>query len=247
MSLTLNSQWYEEWFNSEYYHLLYDERNHKEAKFFIDNLITYLKPPKNTQILDLACGKGRHSIYLSNEYSVTGIDLSANSIQHACQFKSEKLSFFVHDMRKQFRVNHFDLVLNLFTSFGYFELEKDNQDIVKCIAKSLKPDGIMIIDFMNSKKVIKNLVEEEFKTINKTEFHIQRWVKNKFIIKQIEVKENGKSCFYQESVKVLTLKNFEKYFKSAGLEIIDLFGDYQLNIFDEDQSGRLILVAKKYL
>ena len=60
-------EWFKNWFNSPYYHILYKERDSYEAEYFIDNLIIYLKIAENSKIIDIACGKGRHSIYLEQK------------------------------------------------------------------------------------------------------------------------------------------------------------------------------------
>ena len=89
--------WYKNWFDSRYYHILYKERDNYEAKIFIDNLIKYLKIPTKSKIIDIACGKGRHSIYLEQKkMTVTGIDLSNKSINHAKKFESNNLHFFIN-------------------------------------------------------------------------------------------------------------------------------------------------------
>src|SRR5439155_8599597 len=118
---------FESWFNSPYYHVLYKERNEKEAHSFLDMLIHFLRPMPGAKILDVACGKGRHSLYLNQKgFNVTGFDLSPENIDYDLQFQNDTLSFFRHDMREIFRVNHFDYVFNLFSSFGYFKEESDN-------------------------------------------------------------------------------------------------------------------------
>ena len=110
------NEWFEDWFDSPYYHLLYKNRDYSEAESFIDNLISFLKPEEGSRFLDLGCGKGRHSIYLNKKgFDVTGIDLSENSIAAAKEFENEQQNFYVHDMRKLFRTNYFDCVVNLFT------------------------------------------------------------------------------------------------------------------------------------
>ena len=241
-----NKSWYVDWFNSHYYHILYRDRDDYEARVFIDNLIRLLNIPPHSKILDLACGKGRHAVYMNQKgFDVTGLDLSAKSIAHALRFENPKMEFFVHDMRQPFRINYYDYVFNLFSSFGYFEKEKDNFDTIKYAVKALKKNGILVLDFMNSNFVISNLIEEEVKTIDNIDFKIKRFIENDFIIKQIDFTDNGKNFSFREKVKALALKDFENYFHSAGLKIIHLLGDYQLNIFDKNNSERLILIAKK--
>src|SRR5215471_8928653 len=119
--------WYESWFDSPYYHHLYEHHDTDEASNEVEQIVEKLGIQPPSTILDVACGRGRHAIELSRKgFDVTGIDLSWKNILHAQHFEDDHLSFFVHDMREVFYVNFFDVVLNLFTSFGYFEAEKDN-------------------------------------------------------------------------------------------------------------------------
>lgn len=238
--------WFKGWFDSDYYHILYKERDEEEAKLFIDKLITFFKPAENSCVLDLGCGKGRHAIYLNKKgLNVTGIDLSVRNISAAGKSENQSLSFFVHDMRKPFGVNYFDMAFNLFTSFGYFEKENDNHETIKWLAKSLKKEGLVVIDFMNSRKVISTLLEEEHKECEGIKFHISRFIENNFIVKQIDFVDDGRDYTFREKVKLLSLNDFKNYFEASGLKIIHLWGDYLLSDFDEKQSERLIIAAKK--
>ena len=125
----MEREWFEQWFDTKYYHILYKDRDHEEARRFIDTLIKYLSPVPNSRILDLACGKGRYSVFLADKgFEVTGIDLSVQSIEYARQFENDHLSFYTHDMRLPFRINYFDYVFNFFTSFGYFEEDKSHRE-----------------------------------------------------------------------------------------------------------------------
>jgi SAM-dependent methyltransferase len=238
--------WFKDWFNSPYYHILYKNRDCAEADFFINNMILFFKPNQNVRFLDLACGKGRHSIFLNKKgFDVTGLDLSENSIKCAKQFENEKLHFYVHDMRKLFRTNYFDYVLNLFTSFGYFENEKDNYATIGAAAKALKPNGLLVIDFFNAKKVIDNLVLNEKKEVEGILFNINKKVENGFIIKQISFNTCNQDYLFEEKVQALTLMDFEKYMEASKLKIVNLLGNYGLDSFDENTSDRLIIIAQK--
>lgn len=246
MSEDKHTEWFESWFDSPYYHVLYKNRDFSEAELFIDKLIQLIEPAKASRILDLACGKGRHSIYLNKKgFDVTGIDLSEKSIACAKTAENETLHFYMHDMRKLFRTNYFEVVLNLFTSFGYFEQERDDLATINAVYKSLKPNGIVVLDFMNSKKVIQNLSCQETKTIDGIDFKISKTFVNHFIVKKIEFSDKGKNYSFEERVKALTLADFEKYFEANKLKIVHLRGDYELNEFNESNSERLIIVAKK--
>lgn len=239
-------EWFEDWFNSPYYHILYKGRDQCEADTFLDKLISILKPEPKARFLDLACGKGRHSFYLSKKgFDVTGIDLSPSSIDCASVKENELLHFYVHDMRKLFRTNYFDFTLNLFTSFGYFANEHDDISTIQSVAKGLKENGTFVLDFMNSPKVIAGLVKDEKASVDGIDFHIRREVKDGFITKYISVLDKGKELNFKEQVKSLNLADFERYFASAQLKIVDLRGNYELEPFDEKNSNRLILIAKK--
>lgn len=238
--------WYNKWFGTRYYDLLYNKRDDNEAKLFLDILIAYLKPVANQQFLDYACGKGRHSIYLNAlGFDVTGIDLSEQSIAHCRQFENEHLRFYIHDMRRLFQTNSFDYVLNLFTSFGYFERMHHNQMAIDAAAAALKPGGILVIDFFNTQLIIEHLVPFQQKIIDNLKFEISKTIENGYIIKTIKVTDDNIEKFFYEKVQALTVGNFETYLAHAGLKIVDLLGDYKLNPFDAKKSERLIIIAKK--
>tara|TARA_B100001142_G_scaffold324592_1_gene376600 strand:+ start:2657 stop:3379 length:723 start_codon:yes stop_codon:yes gene_type:complete len=238
--------WFSTWFNSPYYHLLYKNRDREEAELFISNLISYLKIPKNTKIIDIACGKGRHASYLNKQgMDVVGIDLSINNITAAKKEENPTLQFIVHDMREPFKENEFNIATNLFTSFGYFKKKEDEQKAINSMASNLKKEGILIIDFMNVKKVIRNLVKSENKIIEGVNFNIHRSIINDYIIKDINISKNGKHYKFKETVKALTLIEFSNLIKNAGLHIIDTFGNYQLEDFSALSSERLIMICKK--
>lgn len=237
-------QWYASWFDTPYYHILYKDRDYAEAQLFMDNLTSYLNLPEEAKILDLACGKGRHSVYLNSlGYEVTGADLSEKSIAAASESENEKLHFTVHDMRIPFR-EKFDAVFNLFTSFGYFENDEDNLTTLKAIHDSLSEQGFAVIDFMNVDYVIENLVEKETKEVDSITFYIKRYVRDNHIFKEIDFEDNGQKFHFTEKVKALRLEDFEKMMEEAGIYLLDIFGDYKLRKFYKNRSERLIMIFK---
>ena len=239
-----SNDWFESWFDTEYYHILYKERNDEEAQLLMDNLTQYLNLPEEARILDLACGKGRHAIYLNSlGYDVTGIDLSENSITEASTAANEKLHFKVHDMRETCD-EKYDVIFNLFTSFGYFDEDADNLKTLKAIHNSLTETGFAVIDFMNADYVIENLVPEEIKTVDAIDFHIKRTYKDGYIFKEISFEDKGKKHQYTERVQALRLADFEKMMEEAGIYLLDIFGDYKLRKFFKTQSERLIMIFK---
>lgn len=235
-------QWYSSWFDTPFYHILYKGRDYKEAQSFMETLTSYLNIPEDGTILDLACGKGRHSIYLNRiGYHVTGLDLSTQSIAFAKQYENDTLHFDVHDMSEPYS-QQFDAVLNMFTSFGYFDDEIDNLNTIISIKANLKPNGIGVIDFMNTEFVKNNLKPDETKTVNDIDFKLSRSLKNGYVVKDISFTADGKDFNYFERVKALNLADFKTYFKEANVDLIDVFGDYKLNQFNNQTSERLIMI-----
>ena len=238
------TQWYASWFDTPYYHILYKDRDHEEAHQFMDNLTNYLNLPEDGKVLDLACGKGRHSVYLNSlGYNVTGVDLSENSIEYAKQFENDTLRFEVHDMCKPYN-EKFDAVFNLFTSFGYFDKDEDNLNNIKAIQEDLNEFGFGVIDFMNTDFIIENLVAEDVKTVEGIDFHQKRYVKDGYIIKDISFTADGEDYNFQERVKALTLKDFEALFEKAGVFLLDVSGDYKLRKYYKTTSERLVMIFK---
>jgi SAM-dependent methyltransferase len=244
-SIAKNSEnWFSTWFDSPYYHILYKNRNEEEAQVFMDNVTHYLNMPENGTILDLACGKGRHSIYLNKlGYQVTGVDLSENSIAVANESSNESLRFKTHDMREPMNETY-DAVFNLFTSFGYFDTYEDNIKTLKAIKDSINEYGFGVIDFFNADFIIENLVAEETKEIDGITFNIKRFVENKKIIKEIRFEDKGETYNFTEKVSAFTLSDFESMMEEAGIFLLEIFGDYKLRKFYKTQSERLIMIFK---
>jgi len=239
-----STMWYTSWFDTPYYHILYKDRDNTEARVFMDNLTNYLGLEAGEKILDLACGKGRHSIYLNQlGYNVTGVDLSKNSIEHAAQFENESLKFRIHNMCLPYP-DQFSAVFNLFTSFGYFDKEEDNLNTIKAIKTNLNKQGFGVIDFLNVNYVIPNLVFKETKTVGKITFHIKRYVKEGFIYKDIQFCDNNEEFNFTEKVKAISLTDFQNYFEAANINLLDIFGNYSLEKYSTTESPRLILIFK---
>ncbi|PWT97356.1 MAG: class I SAM-dependent methyltransferase [Bacteroidetes bacterium] len=242
--------WYQEWFDSPYYQILYFQHNLAEAKQFIENLLTRIQPRPGSFVLDVACGRGRHSRILeSRGFDVTGIDLSESSIQFARQFENEHLHFFRHDMRLPFWMNYFDLAFNLFTSFGYFESTRENENVIRTIANSLRKDSMLVLDYLNVHYAMAHLVAQEEKIIEGVLFKINRWYDEKFFYKRIEVIPPDKSQpqTFTEKVRKFYFGDFNEMFSYRKLQVIEIFGDYSLNPFNKNESPRLVLLAKKYV
>lgn len=242
----MKKEWFTEWFDSAYYHILYQQHNENEAQAFMDTLMNKLQPQPGDTILDLACGKGRHSRYLAGKkLNVTGIDLSESSIQYARQFENENLSYYSHDMRKPFRINYFDYILNLFTSFGYFKTDAEHLETLKNIHDGLRNDGIFVLDFFNSHYIAANLRVNEEKLVGSTNFIIEKRIDNGYVFKKISFETPQQHFFFEEQVRLFTLEELTILILKAGMEVKECFGNYQLQSFDINASPRLILICSK--
>src|SRR5258706_838476 len=239
-------EWYKSWFDSPYYNIFYSYGNENEAKLFLDNIFSHLELKSGMKILDAGWGRGRHSVYLNRKgFDVRGYDLSAVNCAYNKKSECKTLHFFIHDMRKPFRENYFNVALNLFSSFGYFETEDENRLAIRSLGKSLIKGGRLVIDFMNAERAVKRLRKEEIIKVKGIVFKISKHTESNFIIKTIEVEDNA--CIHEHSEKVMLLgrSHFENYFNEAGLKTTSVFGNYNLEPFDPAHSERLIIIAEK--
>jgi SAM-dependent methyltransferase len=256
----LNDTWFKEWFNTQEYLDLYKHRDNTDAGRIIRLLFKNINLKKNAKVLDLACGNGRHSVLFAKKgYKVTGVDLSkylisrANEKRKTDYFKyRQMLKFEIGDMRHIAHSNEFDLIVNIFSSFGYFESEKDNENVIKSIARALKRNGYFLFDFLNKDYLLKNLVPYDIKK-EKGKVIIQiRNITDGFVEKSIIIiknSPNSEKCpilnRYMEKIRLYSLENFRKMFAPSGLKILDVFGNYDGKKYINYKSERLIILAKK--
>lgn len=244
----MNEQnWFEDWFNSHYYHLLYSNRSEQEAENFIKKLLNYLQIPNASKVLDIACGKGRHARQLASfGFDVSGFDLAAESIRIANESANDKLHFYVHDMRKAFtEAGPFDYAFNFFTSFGYFENDNEDQAAFACFSNALKKGGKLTVDFLNVEYSLARLVPEETVQRNPISFHIKKSMDGRYFHKLTSFEDEGKTYEFKERVRALRLADFEHLCQLNNLKIVKTFGDYELHDYDPLNSPRLIFIAEK--
>ena len=237
-------EWFQHWFDTSYYHLLYGNRNEEEAEFFMKNLITFLQLKKSDKILDLPCGKGRHAMFLNSKgYDVVGADLSKNSIEFAKSFENNTLQFYLHDMRNPL-TGKYNAIFNLFTSFGYFNNNQTNIKVLNNFKNALHKNGFIIIDFLNINKIKQTLIPKETFLKNDIEFHITRSIQNDFLIKNISFEADDIEHHYIEKVQCLTLQDITSFANKIHLKVKHVFGDYDLSPLDKNNSDRLILILQ---
>lgn len=241
-------EWYKAWFDSPFYHKLYFDRDDEEAQPFIEKLLSHLKPSPGSRMLDIACGKGRHSRFIAEHgYDVTGIDISFESIHYAKQFENDNLHFYQHDMRLPAWINYFDYAFNFFTSFGYFNTRREHDDAMQTIVKSLRPSGTLLFDYLNVHYSEERLLHNEIRKIEGTEYQIIRWMDETHFYKKITIHDPAidHPLEYTEKVAKLSLGDFTDMLSFQKMQVTEVFGDYELNSYDVRKTPRMIVVANK--
>jgi SAM-dependent methyltransferase len=241
-------EWFEQWFDSPYYHKLYFDRDEIEASDFINRLLDLLNPNPGSKMLDVACGKGRHSkILAARGFDVTGIDLSKRSIREAKRYETDILHFFQHDMRLPFWINYFDYAFNFFTSFGYFKSERENYNVIRTISGSLKPRGSFVLDYLNVHFSEDHLVHKAEKQVDGVNYILTKWFNESHFFKKIVIEDEAleEPLEFTEQVAKFSLGDFNDMFSFHNLQIQEVFGDYHFGKYDVKRSPRLIMIAKK--
>lgn len=244
----MNTQepWFTSWFDSPHYHRLYRHRDQPEARAFMHLLVENLSPAKKSAFLDVGCGNGRHASALAElGYRVTGLDLSENNVKKAKERRQDGVEYRVGDMRDPMGTEEFDYVLNLFTSFGFFENDADHQLAIQRMTQALKPGGRLIIDFMNTRKAERGLIPVEVAVVDGYQYQISRNKIDGMLVKSISFDDSGKNYVYTEKVQELTYADFERYLRQVDFTIERSYGNYRLDPFDIEQSDRLILIARR--
>jgi SAM-dependent methyltransferase len=243
--------WFEEWFDSPLYEKLYANRNEKEAAQ-LAGLIEEAIPKENyPKILDLGCGRGRHSITLAERgYRVTGVDLSEEAIRKAKKRASDKnlknVEFLTGDMREPLD-GTFDAILNLFTTFGYFLDDDENMSVLKSARQMLRPKGVFVIDFLNAAQIKREIIPEDCGSFKEIDFQIRRYIKDEMVFKDITFKNPSldEPVHYQERVKLYDLNWFKDSLDECGFSIENIYGDYTGKPFNAEKSSRLIMISRR--
>lgn len=257
-----NDAWFKSWFSSPDYLKLYEHRDTHDAKKLITLLFRNIKLNNGAHVLDLACGNGRHSILFAQKgFKTTGLDLSGFLIKQAEKKRKneysrykDNLKFEIKDMRGINHRGEFDLIVNMFTSFGYFKAVKDNEKVIKGISRALKPNGFFFFDFLNSTYLKNNLVPFDIKKLNGKSAIQIRTIEKGFVIKEIYIMSGRKPNHYYpeifhftERIKLFSFNDLKRMFEKHNLKITKVFGDYAGTKFNENKSGRLIIIAQKLI
>ncbi|MCY9593564.1 class I SAM-dependent methyltransferase [Paenibacillus chitinolyticus] len=243
--MKVKSAWYRESFGKDYL-LVYKHRNFEGAYAEVKRMMNWLHLPEGARVLDLCCGMGRHSLALADfGYTVTGIDLSDTLLGEARKQDPEERVTWLHgDMRRVPSEESFHAVVNLFTSFGYFEQEEENRLVLSEIARLLQPDGKFIIDYLNPAYVKTNLVPHSSREENGLFIEETRSIENGYVRKQICITDNQDGPrHYSEQVRLYSCEAFVDMLYTAGLRVERIYGSYDGKDYDRESSPRMIFVG----
>lgn len=249
--------WYKDWFRDTNYSSVYEHRDEGEAEQMIDLIEQTIGHDLSRRVLDLACGSGRHAVsFAKRRYAdVTGIDLSPALLADAREQAQEHglcIRFLERDMR-DIPDETFGLVVNLFTSFGYFETDSENEEVIRNVAQHLalpsnlsNGGGWLVIDFFNSNWVREHFVTHDERILkNGTTIDQTRWIQDGRIEKRLLIRMANEAREFVESVRLFELEDFEKMFLNSGLSLKHIFGTYAAARFNSENSPRLIMFAKQ--
>jgi SAM-dependent methyltransferase len=242
----MDANWYENWFGNEYL-TVYAHRNEEEAQQLVQLVLTYIPLDKNSKIIDLCCGQGRHAYLFAREgFKVYGFDLSRKLLQVA-KYKNEKNqnTFFVQaDMRFLPVAHSFDLLLNLFTSFGYFQTDEENKSVFFQFYQALKSGGNYVFDYFNSSYIVNHLQRFQKEQIGDLVVEQERYIESSRVEKIIKLKRHGKQSTFYESVKLYTPDQIFNMMEETNLDVNYIFGDYNGSPLTKD-SERIIIIGNR--
>ena len=238
------TEWFEQWFG-EAYLKLYPHRDENDAADAVA-LIADFVPIQGARVLDLACGPGRHAKLLRQSGAqVVGFDLSMPLLSRARHRAAPPLNVVRGDMRcLPFQPGTFDIVVNLFTSFGYFAEDRQHQKVLQEVAAVLKSGGVLVLDYFNSLGLMEGLIEKEERAIGSQRVIIQRRFSDdrRFVLKEMHLMDDGRS--FIERVRLFTPEELVTLISDAGMNVKQRFGDYDASPLTPE-SPRAILMAER--
>jgi SAM-dependent methyltransferase len=255
-------EWYKKAFRHAYLNV-YSHRDQNEAARAVNLIHRAIQPllqehgKAAVRILDLCCGQGRYSMLLAeNGYNVVGLDLSNDLLAVAYQrWKAAgasgardcgRLNLVRADMRTIPFVSAFHVIINMFTSFGYFDRDSDNQAVLDTSARALQKGGRFMIDYLNRDQVLKNLVSEDNSEIEGATVRQNRKISPDGLRVEKNVLITGPEGedSYNESVRLYNLSEMKTMLEHSGFSLEEVFGDYDCSAWSAE-SPRLIMIGSK--
>jgi 2-polyprenyl-3-methyl-5-hydroxy-6-metoxy-1,4-benzoquinol methylase len=245
-------EWFEDWFSHPLYLKVYHHRDNAEADLCVETIlgITGTRPHNNSSVLDIACGAGRHALaFARHGFRVTANDLSGFLLGEAEKEAGKEgldLELSCCDMRSINLDRRFDLIVQLFSSFGYFETDEEDRSVIRNVSGMLKPGGWYVLDLINPEHLRKHIVPRTEKSIETLSITEERVLTDRNVSKTITIRDGvGDECSFSESVRLFSPVEISALLESENLEVKLLAGDYRGSGFDAGTSPRMILFARK--
>ena len=246
--------WFEKWFNHPFYLELYSHRDNDEAAHCIHTILSRsgldLKKPESLSVLDIACGAGRHALELASlGYSVTGNDLAPYLLDEARKAALKRnvvLKLSCCDMRLMANNDLYDLVVQLFTSFGYFDLKEDDQLVIKNAYGLLNSDGWYVLDLLNPLHLATNLVPYSRRSAGELSVIEERSFNGDRITKSISITSPfGETVTFNESVRLYSEEEIRAMLQNEGFSVESIVGNYHGEPFTSNDSPRMMIFSRK--
>jgi SAM-dependent methyltransferase len=241
-----DSDWWRTWFGPSYL-ALYDQTLTERTPIEIDRLETLLQLRPPGRILDLPCGQGRHAIEMARRgYEVTGMDISPFLIEIArerAQAAGVQVHWLTGDMRQRIPAVEFDLILNLFTSFGYFADDDDDQQVLEAAASMLAPGGRFVLEVINGERVMANFEERGWFTVGQSAVMEARSLDrpSQRMVVQRTVSTPPDTETSSHTLRLYTGSQLEAAMRRAGFGRVDIHGDWSAEPLARDRS--IVIVA----
>ncbi|UCH64565.1 MAG: class I SAM-dependent methyltransferase [Ignavibacterium sp.] len=242
-------EWFKHWFNSKEYLKVYKHRDEKEAEELLELVLKNISIAENGNVLDLASGFGRHAILFAKRgFNVTAVDLSESLLSIAkdnAAAEGVNINFVHSDIRQFNPVVYYDLIVNLFTSIGYFEKDEENYFILRKVYDLLAQNGFFVLDYFNKNFVVKNLVAKTVEEIDDGTITQNRFIEGERIVKEITIDRKGKVNKFHESVRMFSSEELLNMIQKLGFNKLNVFGDFSGNPFELETSPRIIIIVNK--
>ena len=243
--------WYRTFFGEDYlriYTFLTPERTERE----VDGIVKLLGLEGGEAILDLCCGHGRHSVALAKRgYRVTGQDLSEVFLRHAreaAEAQGVTVRWVQGDMRQVPFEDEFDAVINIFTAFGYFESEEEDERVLEQVYKALKPGGLFLTEMMHREFLVRHFTPGQIDrhadgliVLEEREFDLLTSRANVVVTMLMP---DGQRREYRHSARVYSLTDLARLLTQAGQQVQAYYGGLDGRALNMD-SPRLVVVARK--
>ncbi|NTU68239.1 MAG: class I SAM-dependent methyltransferase [Chlorobiaceae bacterium] len=245
-------EWFEDWFNHPLYLKVYSHRDDAEADLCVEAILRLTgldRNPSAASVLDIACGAGRHAIAFSRKgHEVTANDLSAfllGTARSEAEAAGLNITFSNSDMR-HFRLDRkFDLVVQLFSSFGYFETEAEDRAVLRHVHAMLRPGGWYVLDLLNPSWLAARFVPRNEKKVDGLTIIEERTLTGEKVVKRLDIRDvEGHRFSFTESVMLFSRETISALLESEGFDVVRIAGDYHGSAYDVDASPRMLLFSK---